>query len=308
MYPSGAHKLILCLLQTASNHFCLVTFRGCLDLTSLGSRHPTLSFTPQGQSPYCEKATGPSPSFIVLQLLRILLIVNQRLLVLSLAHCASILQRKELNQELQKTILPQALNNGAQTLLILQARLLAHFPCACYWTRSPQVGRARTHLPFLGFSSATSQPTHRGAPGIRQCAGGKLVWCLLVQVLPELPDRGSLCAYGEAAQRPLALSPPRDALRTHSGWDLKTVKAESTQSSFPTKGAHTPRHHQRWGLQTLRSLLFCRSEKQPPTPRHLLMVVGSQPPNTFFSTVIDLVCTERPCENCAKKRRQIMQK
>lgn len=210
-----------------------MTFRGCLDLTSLGNRHPTLSFTPQGQSPSCKKATGPSPSFIVLQLLRILLIINQRLLVLSLAHCASILQRKELNQELQKTILPQALNNGAQTLPILQARLLAHFQCACYWTRPPRVGRARAHLPFLGFSSAASQPTHRSAPGIRQCAGGKLVWCLLMQVLPELPDRGSLCAYGEAAQRPLALSPPRDALRTHSGLGLENRKSRTNSKFSP---------------------------------------------------------------------------
>lgn len=226
--------------------------------------------------------------------------VNQRLRVLSLAGCISILQRRELSQELQKTILPQTLNNGAQTLLILQARLLAHFPCACYWTRPPRVGRARAHRPFLGFSSAASQPTHRGAPGIRQCAGGKLVWRLLLQVLPELPDRGSLCAYGKAVQRPLAPSPPWDALRTHSGRGLKTVKAEAAQSSFPKEGAHTLRHHQRWGLQAPHSLLFCRSGKTPLSKAFING--GGQPPNTFFSTVINLVCTERLCENCARKR------
>lgn len=220
----------------------------------------------------------PNPSLTVLQLLRILLIVNQRLLVISLAACISILQRRELNQELQKTILPQTLNNGAQMLLILQARLLAHFPCACYWTRPPRVGRALAHRPFLGFSSAASQPTHqhRGAPGIRQCAGGKLVWRLLLQVLPELPDRGSLCAYGEAAQKPLAPSPPWDALRAHSGRGLKTLKTEPAQSTFPKEGAHTFRHYQRWGLPTPHSLLFFRSGSPLP-PRHLLMVVGSHP-------------------------------
>lgn len=209
----------------------------------------------------------PNPSLTVLQLLRILLIVNQRLLVISLAAFISILQRRQLNQELQKTILPQTLNNGAQMLLTLQARLLAHFPCACYWTRPPRVGRARAHRPFLGSSPAASQPTHRGAPGIRQRAGGKLVWRLL-QVLPELPDRGSLCAYGEAAQRPLAPSPPWGALRAHSGRGLKTVKTEPAQSSFPKEGAHTFRHHQRWGLQTPHSLLFFRSGK-PPLPQDI---------------------------------------
>lgn len=56
---------------------------------------------------------------------------------------------------------------------------------------------------------------------------------LLLQVLPELPDRGSLCAHGEAAQGPLAPAPPWGCPEDTLGLGLENRKSRTSSKFFP---------------------------------------------------------------------------
>lgn len=98
----------------------------------------------------------------------ILVIINEKFLVLSLPRFIP-------PKKSEQPVTPEKLSSSPNTdlwepqiLLILQATLLAHFPCACAWTAVS--GQGSRTPPIFRFQLLRFATREQPAPGIRECA------------------------------------------------------------------------------------------------------------------------------------------